>query len=103
MSQTSLQRCYANSRAQINIFELKHKTPKANVYAALFVLEILLAAVQLKSSDVLIASGLEGRGAGARGQGFLHQRKPTGGGLPPAARAQVCESWAHLLPDLGDL
>lgn len=28
MSQTSLQRCYANSRAQINIFELKHKTLK---------------------------------------------------------------------------
>ena len=36
--------------------------PRANVHAALFVLEILLAAVQLKSSVLLIANRQQGPG-----------------------------------------
>lgn len=61
-SQTSPRRCYSNSKAEINIFKLKCKTPRANVHAALFVLEILLAAVQLKSSVLLIANRQQGPG-----------------------------------------
>ena len=81
---------------------MKRKTPKANVYAALFVLEILHAAVQLKSSVMLIASRVAWTVRGDGGQDFLHQLKPTGGVLSPVARAQACESWIHLLPDLAD-
>lgn len=61
MSQTSPQRCYSNSEAEMNIFKLKRKMTKANVYAALFVLEILLAALRLESSAPLIMNREEGR------------------------------------------
>lgn len=45
----------------MNIFKLKRKMTKANVYAALFVLEILLAALRLESSAPLIMNREEGR------------------------------------------
>lgn len=59
-----------HSKAEINMFKLKRKMPRAKVYIALFVLEILLAAVQLKSSVLLQQTDKrDGEGRQSRGPG----------------------------------